>query len=77
MLRAAANAPLQGSASDIMKLAMLAVHRQLKAGGFASRILLQASWLLTVIPAPTDERGPWLACKQCFLLALLLSARLG
>jgi DNA polymerase I len=41
LLRAAANAPLQGSAADIMKLAMLAVHAQLRSAGMHSKILLQ------------------------------------
>ncbi len=39
--RAALNAPIQGSAADIIKVAMLNVARALKTGDFKSRLLLQ------------------------------------
>jgi DNA polymerase-1 len=39
--RMALNAPIQGSAADIIKLAMLNVQKALVEGGFASRLLLQ------------------------------------
>ncbi|NDC37435.1 MAG: DNA polymerase I [Proteobacteria bacterium] len=39
--RAALNAPIQGSAADLMKLAMLAVDRALIARGLPAKILLQ------------------------------------
>ena len=39
--RMALNAPIQGSAADIIKEAMLRVHRALAADGLRSRILLQ------------------------------------
>jgi DNA polymerase-1 len=39
--RMALNAPIQGSAADIIKLAMLNVQKSLVEGGFASRLLLQ------------------------------------
>ena len=39
--RAALNAPIQGSAADIIKKAMLGVDRELKAQGLKSRMLLQ------------------------------------
>ncbi|GAB2475572.1 DNA polymerase I [Jatrophihabitans fulvus] len=39
--RAALNAPIQGSAADIIKVAMLGVHRALAEGGHRSRLLLQ------------------------------------
>lgn len=39
--RMALNAPIQGSAADIIKLAMLGVQRALVEGGFTSRLLLQ------------------------------------
>jgi DNA polymerase-1 len=39
--RMALNAPIQGSAADIIKLAMLAVERGLREQGLASRLLLQ------------------------------------
>ena len=39
--RMALNAPVQGSAADIIKVAMLGVHRALAAEGLRSRMLLQ------------------------------------
>lgn len=39
--RQAMNTPIQGSAADIIKLAMLAVDRELKKGKYKSRMLLQ------------------------------------
>ncbi len=39
--RVAMNAPIQGTAADIMKRAMLRVDRRLIEGGFRSRLLLQ------------------------------------
>jgi DNA polymerase I len=39
--RMALNAPIQGSAADIIKVAMLAVHHDLAAAGLRSRMLLQ------------------------------------
>jgi DNA polymerase-1 len=39
--RMALNAPIQGSAADIIKLAMLQVHADLAQQGLASRLLLQ------------------------------------
>ena len=39
--RAALNAPIQGSAADIIKVAMLGVHRGLTEKGLRSRLLLQ------------------------------------
>jgi DNA polymerase-1 len=39
--RMALNAPIQGSAADIIKVAMLAVKRDLAAAGLRSRMLLQ------------------------------------
>lgn len=39
--RMALNAPIQGSAADIIKVAMLGVHRALRGEGLRSRMLLQ------------------------------------
>ncbi|MEN9360140.1 MAG: hypothetical protein RL095_1675 [Verrucomicrobiota bacterium] len=39
--RIAVNSPIQGSAADLIKLAMIAVDRELKVRGLASRLLLQ------------------------------------
>ncbi len=39
--RAAINAPMQGTAADLIKLAMIAVHKYLLESGFATRIIMQ------------------------------------
>lgn len=39
--RTAQNSPLQGSAADLIKLAMVRAHRELRQRGLASRMLLQ------------------------------------
>jgi DNA polymerase-1 len=52
--RTSQNTPLQGSAADLIKRAMLAVHRELPAAGLEARILLQVHDEL-VIEAPAHE----------------------
>jgi len=39
--RTAINAPIQGTAADLIKLAMVAIHRRLRSEGWRSRLLLQ------------------------------------
>jgi DNA polymerase-1 len=39
--RAAVNHPIQGTAADILKIAMLNVHRSLREQGYAARMILQ------------------------------------
>jgi DNA polymerase-1 len=39
--RMALNAPIQGSAADLIKLAMLKVQAEIKENNFASRLVLQ------------------------------------
>ena len=39
--RVAMNSPIQGSAADIIKLAMIAVHRSLKESGMDAKLILQ------------------------------------
>jgi len=39
--RNAINAPIQGSAADIIKLAMINLHKRLRQGGYKSHIILQ------------------------------------
>ena len=52
--RAAMNSPVQGSAADIIKLAMIAVDRALKQSGFAAKLLLQVHDEL-IVEAPEGE----------------------
>jgi len=53
--RMAINTPIQGSAADIIKLAMLRTHRMLKESGLRARMILQVHDEL-VLEAPEDEQ---------------------
>ncbi|MBU2548477.1 MAG: DNA polymerase I [Proteobacteria bacterium] len=52
--RMAVNTPIQGSAADLIKLAMLAVHRTIRREGLDTRMLLQVHDEL-VFEVPQDE----------------------
>ena len=53
--RMALNAPIQGSAADIIKVAMLNVHRGLAESGLRSRMLLQVHDELVLEVAPGEH----------------------
>ncbi|MDT7544648.1 MAG: polymerase, partial [Actinomycetota bacterium] len=55
--RMALNAPIQGSAADIIKLAMLNVHRRLGEEGMRSRLLLQVHDELVLEVAPGEREA--------------------
>jgi len=52
--RTAANSPIQGSAADLIKAAMIRIHRALPAGGLEAKMLLQVHDEL-VFEAPEPE----------------------
>ncbi len=52
--RTAQNTPLQGSAADLIKVAMIRIHHALRREGFRTRMLLQVHDEL-VFEAPEDE----------------------
>ncbi|GAD32891.1 putative DNA polymerase I [Microbacterium sp. TS-1] len=58
--RAALNAPIQGSAADIMKIALFRIAREFQAEGLRSRVLLQIHDELVVEVAP----GEWDAAER-------------
>ena len=53
--RAAMNTPIQGTAADIMKIAMINVYNELKAQGLQSKIVLQVHDEM-MIEAPVEEK---------------------
>src|SRR5690606_12981718 len=53
--RVALNAPIQGSAADLIKIAMLGVDRALRDQGLSSRMLLQVHDELVVEVAPGES----------------------
>jgi DNA polymerase I len=64
--RMALNAPIQGSAADIIKVAMLSVHSQLEAAGLRSRMLLQVhdELLFEVAPGELEAVRPLVAAAM-------------
>ncbi len=54
--RMAFNTVIQGSAADLMKRAMIDIHRDMRAGGMSSRMILQIHDEL-LFEAPEDELG--------------------
>ncbi|MGP6176864.1 DNA polymerase I [Microbacterium sp. A196] len=58
--RAALNAPIQGSAADVMKIALFRIHADLNAAALRSRVLLQIHDELVLEVAP----GEWDATEQ-------------
>ncbi|NLE19707.1 MAG: DNA polymerase I, partial [Clostridiales bacterium] len=63
--RAAMNTPIQGTAADIIKAAMVRVSRELREGNFQARLILTVHDEL-IIEAPENEAGPVRqALKRC------------
>jgi DNA polymerase-1 len=79
--RAAINAPIQGSAADLMKLAMIRVHRALKAQRPSARLLLQVHDEL-LLECPSMEVDPVselvrAEMEGCYPLRVPLTVSLG
>ena len=79
--RMALNAPIQGSAADIIKVAMLNVAKQLKAQSLTSRLLLQVHDELILEVAPGEEEQLTKLVKQemggAFELSVPLDVNIG
>ena len=79
--RMALNAPIQGSAADIIKVAMLAVHREIAQRGLRSRMLLQVhdELLFEVAPGELDELTEMVRARMCgaFELSVPLAVSMG
>jgi len=63
--RAATNAPIQGSSADLIKIAMIEIHRELQAEGARARMLLQVhDELLFETPRSEAEATLRLICEK-------------
>jgi DNA polymerase I len=65
--RMALNAPIQGSAADIIKVAMLRVDERIRQSGLASRMLLQVhdELLFEVAPGELDDLRELVRAAMC------------
>lgn len=75
-LRAAANAPIQGSSADIIKVAMIKLHSSLKQTGLAAKILLQVHDELVLEVNPKDLEETKLLVQNTMENAVKLSVPL-
>ena len=75
-LRAAANAPIQGSSADIIKLAMVQLHRQLEQTAMPAHLLLQVHDELVLEVAPEALEAVRTLTRDCMEQAITLSVPL-
>jgi DNA polymerase-1 len=79
--RLAVNHPVQGSAAEIVKLAMIQLHRRLKAGGYRTEMTLQVhdELVLDVPPEETEDVRELLRREMegAVALAVPLKAEVG
>jgi DNA polymerase I len=79
--RMALNAPIQGSAADIIKVAMLRVHRRIRELGLRSRMLLQVhdELLFEAAPGELDRLTELVHTEMCdaFELTVPLEVSMG
>ena len=74
--RNAVNAPIQGSAADIMKIAMIDVHRRFAAEGIRSRVILQVHDELVVDMLRSEQEQVVRIVTECMESAARLKVRL-
>lgn len=63
--RAALNTPIQGTAADIIKLAMVDVSKKLKEGGYRSQLILQVHDELVIDTAADEISAVSALLKEC------------
>ena len=74
--RNAVNAPIQGSAADIMKIAMIDVYRRFAAEGIRSRVILQVHDELVVDMLRSEQERVTKIVTECMESAAQLKVRL-
>ena len=74
--RTAVNTPIQGTAADVMKLAMLQVAEQLKQHNFAAKMLLQVHDELIFEVPPREIAGLIVILRECMEHAVELEVPL-
>ena len=74
--RNAVTAPIQGSAADIMKIAMINVHRRFAAEGIRSRVILQVHDELVVDMLRSEQERVTAIVTECMESAAQLKVRL-
>jgi DNA polymerase I len=74
--RVAANTPIQGSAADVIKLAMIAVERRLETDGLRAHLVLQVHDELLLEVAEEDLEGARRAVREEMETAVALSVPL-
>jgi len=79
--RNAVNAPIQGSAADIIKVAMINIQEKLKAGNYKSKMLLQVhdELVFDVHKDELEELKPMIQSEMenAFQLEVPLDVELG
>ena len=74
--RVAMNAPVQGTAADIIKIAMIRVHSALKKQDLRARLILQVHDELLIECPPEEESTVTALLKECMENAVALSVPL-
>jgi DNA polymerase-1 len=75
--RVAMNAPIQGSAADIIKVAMVKVYKKLKELGLKSKLILQVHDELIIEAEPEEAEQVAVLLKECMESAVKLKTKLS
>lgn len=79
--RNAVNAPIQGSAADIIKIAMINIHKKLRAGNYKTKMLLQVhdELVFDVYKPELEELKPIIKSEMenAYTLAVPLDVEMG
>lgn len=74
--RIAMNSPIQGTAADIMKIAMISVWKRLREEGLRSRMVLQVHDELLIDTLPEEQMQVEFLLKECMMQAADLAVSL-